>query len=89
LVSQDARTVNLMEVPDNTRKKYLDQAAATTPSLLLSWLNIATQCDINYKSSKNQRLLVELALMKMAHVHSVFKGNGTAPSQEGLKKKLN
>jgi DNA polymerase III subunit gamma/tau len=88
LVSQDARTVNLMEVPDNTRKKYLDQAAATSPSLLLSWLNIATQCDINYKSSKNQRLLVELALMKMAHVHSVFKGNGAAPPQEGLKKKI-
>jgi DNA polymerase-3 subunit gamma/tau len=56
---------------------------------LLSWLSIANQCDINYKSSKNQRLLVELALMKMAHVQSVLKGNGAAPTQEGLKKKVN
>jgi len=89
LVSQDARTIDLMEVPDNTRKKYLDQSTAAAPSLLLSWLNIATQCDINYKSSKNQRLLVELALMKMAHVQSIFKGNAAAPSSEGLKKKMN
>lgn len=88
LVSQDARTVELMEVPDATRKKYLEQAQSASPSLLLSWLNIANQCDLNYKSSKNQRLLVELALMKMAHVHSVFRGNG-APSQEALKKKVN
>ena len=89
LVAQDARTVELMEVPESTRKKYLEQSGAVTPSLLLSWLNIASQCDMNYKSSKNQRLLVELALMKMAHVNSVLKANGAAPDQEGLKKKLN
>jgi DNA polymerase-3 subunit gamma/tau len=95
LVAQDARTVTLMEVPDNIRKKYVEQARASSPSLLLSWLNIANQCDINYKASKNQRLVVELALMKMAHVNSVFKSNGAAPKEglpagpAGLKKKLN
>jgi DNA polymerase III subunit gamma/tau len=88
LVAQDARTVDLMEVPDSTRKKYLEQSGSATPSLLLSWLNLASQCDMNYKSSKNQRLLVELALMKMAHVNAVIKANGAAPAQEGLKKKL-
>jgi DNA polymerase-3 subunit gamma/tau len=56
LVSQDARTVQLMEVPDSVRKKYAQQAQASAPSLLLSWLSIAGQCDINYKGSKNQRL---------------------------------
>jgi len=82
-----------MEVPDSTKKKYLEQSLASPPALLLSWLNIASQCDINYKSSKNQRLLVELALMKMANVNSVLKtaqpGNGAAPSDAGLKKKVN
>lgn len=86
LVSQDARTVELMELPEATRKKYLEQAKAAPPSLLLSWLNIANQCDLNYKVSKNQRLLVELALMKMAHVHQIVKSNGTA-SEGTLKKK--
>lgn len=76
LVAQDARTVQLMEVPESIQVQYADQAAVSSSSLLLSWLNIATQCDINYKNSKNQRLLVELALMKMAHVQSVIDLNG-------------
>jgi DNA polymerase III subunit gamma/tau len=89
LVSQDARTIYLMEVPESIKKKYGEQAQAASSSLLLSWLNIASQCDINYKGSKNQRLLVELALMKMANVNSVFKASSAAPTQEGLKKKVN
>lgn len=86
LVSQDARTINLMEVPEVTKKKYEQQAKAARPSLLLSWLNIANQCDLSYKGSKNQRLLVELALMKMAYVNAVVEPTG-APSEEALKKK--
>jgi DNA polymerase-3 subunit gamma/tau len=94
LVSQDARTVQLMEVPDSVRKKYAQQAQASPPSLLLSWLNIANQCDINYKASKNQRLSVELALMKMAYVQAAIQpgqlnpGDGASAEQAVLKKKL-
>ncbi|HTH57694.1 MAG TPA: DNA polymerase III subunit gamma/tau [Cyclobacteriaceae bacterium] len=88
LVSQDARTVDLMEVPESVKQKYLAQAQAAPPSLLLSWLNIASTCDINYKMSKNQRLLVELALMKMAYVNSALTGNGSS-IEAGVKKKLN
>jgi DNA polymerase III subunit gamma/tau len=93
LVSQDARTVQLIEVPESVRKKYAEQAHQSHPSLLLTWLNLASLCDIHYKASKNQRLSVELALMKMAHVHSVMKpdqlvaANGSS-GQEALKKKL-
>ena len=96
MVAQDARTVLLMEVPESAQKYYAEQAKAVPYSLLLSWLSIASQCDINYKASKNQRLLVELALMKMAHVRSVINAsqNGVGHSPEatataGLKKKLN
>lgn len=86
LVAQDARTVHLMEVPDSIKLKYANQAERTPPSLLLSWLNIANQCDINYKMSKNQRLSVELALMKMAHVNEVVTFSSTV--QEPVKKKV-
>jgi len=95
LVSQDARTVNLMEVPESVKQKYLSQAQAAPPSLLLSWLNIASTCDINYKASKNQRLLVELALMKMAYVNAALTITNGSPIETGtsakveLKKKLN
>jgi DNA polymerase III subunit gamma/tau len=88
LVSQDARTTQLMEVPDSVKKKYAEQAQAAPPSLLLTWLNLANQCDIHYKSSKNQRLSVELALMKMAHVQNILQPAEFAASNEGLKKKL-
>lgn len=86
LVSQDARTVQLMEVPESVKRKYAEQAKSASASLLLTWMNIANQCDINYKASKNQRLSVELALMKMAHVGHVINAhdNGAEP----LKKKL-
>lgn len=88
LVSQDARTVTLMEVPDSVKKKYVLQAQSAAPSLLLTWLNIANQSDINYKASKNQRLTVELALMKMAHVGSVMPLEQLSHQGDGLKKKL-
>ena len=94
LVSQDGRTVQLMEVPENVKRKYAEQAQGCPPALLLTWLNIANQCDINYKASKNQRLSVELALMKMAHVSHLLQAehlNGAshaASSSEALKKKL-
>ncbi len=88
LVAQDARTVQLMEVPDSVKKKYISQAQNASPSLLLSWLNIGNQCDMIYKGSKNQRLSVELALMKMAHVGAVFQASQMNHLEEGLKKKL-
>jgi DNA polymerase III subunit gamma/tau len=88
LVSQDARTVQLMEVPDSVKKKYIQQAQTSSPSLLLTWLNIANQCDQSYKGSKNQRLSVELALMKMANVGAVIQLNQLNHQQDGLKKKL-
>jgi DNA polymerase-3 subunit gamma/tau len=88
LVSQDARTVQLMEVPDNVKKKYAEQAQSSPAPLILTWLNIANQCDISYKGSKNQRLSVELALMKMAHVAHIVPADQLNHQPDGLKKKL-
>ncbi len=90
MMTQDDRTVQLLEVPDSIKKKYIEQAKASSYSLLLSWLSIGNQCDINYKMSRNQRLLVELALMKMAHVRSVITADASSPAlQAEVKKKLN
>ena len=95
MMAQDARTIQLMEVPDSSQKKYLEQSQEASYSLLLSWLSIANQCDINYKMSKNQRLNVELGLMKMAHLRSVILSEASpasektiSASQAEVKKKL-
>jgi len=72
LVGKDAATIKLLEVSEGIKNKYLQQSQQSSVSFLLSALNIANQCDLNYKLSKNQRLQVELALLKMCNLPSVF-----------------
>jgi len=68
LVGKDTETLKLLEVSEGIRKKYISQSQGSTVSFLLSAMNIANICDLNYKLSKNQRLQVELALLKMCHI---------------------
>jgi DNA polymerase-3 subunit gamma/tau len=72
LVSKDQSTLKLLEVSEGIKAKYLQQSQASSVSFLLSAMNIANQCDLSYKQSKNQRLQVELALLKMCNLVSVF-----------------
>ena len=85
MVFKDQATVRLLQVSESVKKKYFEQANKASLSYLLSGLNICNQCDLYYKSSKNQRLHVELALMKLAHVSSVVDLSKTSPDE--LKKK--
>lgn len=92
LVSKDQSTLKLLEVSEGIKNKYLQQSQAGSVSFLLSALNIANQCDISYKLSKNQRLQVELALLKMCHLPSAFNMaatplTATPITDGGLKKK--
>lgn len=90
LVTKEPLTLKLLDVSENIKKKYFDQSNALSSGLLLSALNIANQCEISYRSSKNQRLQVELALLKMCHLSSAIKLgiNGISTSQVEVKKKL-
>ncbi|RYE58566.1 MAG: DNA polymerase III subunit gamma/tau, partial [Sphingobacteriales bacterium] len=72
LVGKDAQTIQLLEVSDNIKQKYLAQSTQTDIGFILTALNLANQCDLIYKNSKNQRLQVELSLIKMCHIHSVI-----------------
>ncbi|MBE5318312.1 DNA polymerase III subunit gamma/tau [Pedobacter sp. MR2016-19] len=96
LVGKDAATIKLLEVSENIKQKYLDQCRQTELSFLLTALNLANTCDLNYKNSKNQRLQVELALIKMCHIRSVvnlaqqpLSPNNTATDADQDKKKTN
>lgn len=72
LVGKDAQTVQLLEVSENIKQKYLSQSRAADLGFILTALNLANQCDLVYKNSKNQRLQVELSLIKMCHIPSVL-----------------
>lgn len=93
LVGKDTSTIKLLEVSETIKARYLQQSQAASVSFLLSAMNIANQCDISYKLSKNQRLQVELALLKMSNLLSIFNlaaipvsENGAAPNGEVKKK---
>jgi DNA polymerase-3 subunit gamma/tau len=89
LVSKEPSTLKLLEVSENIKKRYLEQSQALSNGLLLSALNIANQCEINYRTSKNQRLQVELTLLKMCHIASAIQlGAEGLPALAELKKKL-
>lgn len=73
MVCKDTATIQLLQVSDNIKARYKTQAEAIPLSFLLTALNLASQCDLQYKASKNQRLHVELALVKIAHLTSAIK----------------
>ena len=68
MVCLHPNTIELLEVGEEAKKHYSEQSKKTSSSFLLSAIDLANDCDINYKSSKNQRLLVELTLMKLASI---------------------
>ena len=80
MVCQHHDTIALLEVGDNAKKLYLEQAKKTSQDFLLKALEIANQADLQYKSSKNARLLVELALMKLASLS--FQGEKKNPDHK-------
>jgi DNA polymerase-3 subunit gamma/tau len=82
LVCKDPQTIQLLEVSDNIKARYAEQSQKASVSFLLSGLNLVSTCDTNYKSSKNQRLHVELCLMKMAHLNAAL-----SFAQEGFEPK--
>ena len=66
MVCKNSQTVSLMEVGEETQKKYIEQTTKCDFPFLVEALRIATQCDLEYKTSRTPRLLVELALMQLA-----------------------
>ncbi len=68
LVCKNQATINLLEVGEQTKSKYLEQSQKASHSFLIKGIELANDCDLKYKTSRNQRLLVELCLMQLASV---------------------
>ena len=68
LVSRDAQTLPLLEVAESVRARYAEQAARCTPRFLYAALKLCNDCDINYRTAPNKRLLVELTLIQVAQL---------------------
>ena len=70
LVCKDAATIRLLPVSETVQQRYRQQAEEAPLSFLLTALSLSGDCDLQYKNSKNQRLHVELTLMKMAYIQA-------------------
>ncbi len=68
LVAKDAITLSLLEVGDSIKQRYLEQSQSWQQQHLLKALELCNKVDLNYRMSKNQRLLVEITLMQICGV---------------------
>lgn len=83
LVSKDEATLTLLEVGASIRERYRAQAQKCTPQFLYQAMKLCNDCDLNYRLSKNKRLLVELTLIQVAQL-TMGPENPTPP--QGTKK---
>lgn len=68
LVSKDASTLPLLEVGAGIRQHYQEQAKKCDQKFLYRAMKLVNDCDLNYRASKNKRLLVELTLIQCAQL---------------------
>lgn len=81
MVCKDPITVQLLEVSEQLRQRYLTQAQACPLPFLIKALEINNQCDIDYRAANNKRLHLEIALLKMCALCSQALNIPTAQAQ--------
>ena len=84
LMAKDAATLPLLEVSQQQREKYAEQARRCPVRFLYTALKLMNQCDLNYRQSSNKRLLVELTLIQVAQItqpEDASEGAGRSPKR--------
>ena len=69
LVSKDKVTLRLLEATQSVKQRYMQQSEKCPVEFLFRALETGTNCDLAYKNSKNQRLHVELALIRLCRLN--------------------
>jgi DNA polymerase-3 subunit gamma/tau len=69
LVCKNPATLSLLEAGEQAQKLYGEQAQQCSSEFLLKGIEFANDCDLKFKVSQNQRLLVELALMQLCSIN--------------------
>lgn len=70
LVSKDEKTLNLLESGEDLKQRYKLQSSLIHETFLLNALQITNLCDVQFKTAKNKRLHVELALLKLCYLNT-------------------
>jgi len=87
LICKDPKTLQLLELSEGLKEQYQAQAQLVPASFILTALNIATDCDINYKMARHKRLHVEMAIIKMTYIGRAIELSNQPVSQAVIEKK--
>ncbi|MDR0829568.1 MAG: DNA polymerase III subunit gamma/tau [Prevotellaceae bacterium] len=87
LVSRDQSTLPLLQKSENIAKQYYEQAVKCPLPFLYKALDIANTCDLNYRTSRNKRLLVELMLIKLCQIVESSKTQDTSSKTQDTSNK--
>lgn len=85
LMAKDPQTLPLLEISDQQRQRYQEQAKKCETRFLYQALKLMNQCDINYRQSSNKRLLVELTLIEVAQITQPDEGPASGRKPRRLK----
>jgi DNA polymerase III subunit gamma/tau len=84
LICQDEKAARLLEVVEDFKQKFLDVAKFIDTSFLISALNVLSESELNYKASRNKRLHIELALIKLSYLNQALHlTQGTTDKKRG------
>ena len=85
LMAKDPQTLPLLEVSEQQRQRYQEQAQRVDTRFCYEALRLMNQCDVNYRQSSNKRLLVELTLIEVAQITQPDEGPGNGRKPRRLK----
>lgn len=84
LVSKDVRAAGLLEVADDFKQKYIQVASQVSFGWLIAALNIINDANLSYKQSRNKRLHVEMAIIKLNYLQQAIE---LVSGDQGISKK--
>jgi len=82
LVCKDEKVAMLLEVVESFRDRYITAGRGADAGYLVSALNVLNEAEINYKSARNKRLHVELALIKLCYLAQALQVVGAEPGKK-------
>ncbi len=85
LMAKDPQTLPLLEVSEQQRQRYQEQAQRMETRFGYEALRLMNQCDLGYRQSSNKRLLVELTLIEVAQITQPDEGAASGRKPRRLK----
>ena len=86
LICKDERVASLLEIVETFKQRYTETAKRADAGYLVSALNILNEAEINYRSARNKRLHVEMAVIKLCYLKQALEitANGTSIDKKKL-----